>query len=68
MPASTKYTPENYIDLDFDWISDNAIVSSRKKEAEWLNDFNKHPLPSLYFINIKTNKRTKDIQHRLKNM
>jgi hypothetical protein len=59
MPASTKYTPENYVDLDFDWISDNAIVSSRSKEAEWSNDFRKHPVPSLYFINIKAKKQQK---------
>ena len=59
MPASTKYTPENYIDLDFDWITDNTIVSSRSKEAEWSNDFSKHPLPSLYFIDIKANKQQK---------
>ena len=49
MPASTKYTPENYVDLDFDWITDTEIVSSRsKKEEEWSNDFNKHPLPALF--------------------
>jgi hypothetical protein len=59
MPASTKYTPEKYVDLDFDWISDNAIVSSRSNEAEWSNDFKKRPLPSLYFINIKPNKQQK---------
>lgn len=59
MPASTKFTPENYIDLNFDWITDSAIVSSRSKEAEWSNDFGKHPLPSLYFIDTKANKQQK---------
>jgi hypothetical protein len=62
MPASTKYTPENFIDLDFDWISDSTIVSSRSKEAEWSNDFSKNPLPSLYFIDIKENKQQKIIE------
>ncbi|WP_160718649.1 TolB family protein [Bacillus sp. USDA818B3_A] len=59
MPASTKYTPDNYIDLDFDWISDTAIVSSRSKAAEWTNDFTKHPLPSLYFIDLRSNRQQK---------
>ncbi|MDQ0198973.1 TolB family protein [Neobacillus ginsengisoli] len=55
MPASTKYTPENFVDLDFDWITDNGIVSSRAKEAEW----SKQPLPSLYFIDVKSNNQQK---------
>ena len=55
MPASTKYTPENYVDLDFDWINDNMIVSSRAKAAEW----SKQPLPSLFSIDIKENKQQK---------
>jgi len=62
MPASTKYTPENFVDLDFNWISDHSIVSSRSKEAEWSNDFSKHPLPSLYYIDIIANKQQKITQ------
>jgi hypothetical protein len=59
MPASTKYTPENYVDLDFAWITDNTIVSSRSNEAEWSNNFHKHPLPSLYNIKVEANKQQK---------
>jgi hypothetical protein len=55
MPASTTYTPEDFVDLDFDWISDNMIVSSRAKEAEW----SKQPLPSLYTVDIKSNNQQK---------
>ncbi|WP_017754748.1 TolB family protein [Calidifontibacillus oryziterrae] len=57
MPASGTYTPENYADLDFDWVSDQAIVTSRIEEREWSNDFSEHPLPTLYSINIDDNKQ-----------
>ncbi|WP_241657742.1 TolB family protein [Anaerobacillus alkaliphilus] len=59
MPVSSTLTPENYIDLDFDWLSNEAIVTSRFEEREWSNDFSKHPLPALYSINIKTNQQVK---------
>lgn len=55
MPASTKYTPDDFVDLDFDWITDNVIVTSRAKEAEW----SKQPLPSLYTIDINSNNQQK---------
>lgn len=45
MPASGSYTPENYAELDFDWITDHSIVTSRIVEKEWSNDFSEHPLP-----------------------
>ncbi|MFT4414306.1 TolB family protein [Fredinandcohnia humi] len=59
MPASGTLTPVDYADLDFSWITDNLLVSSRIKEQEWTNDFSKHPLPSLYTIDIKTNTQRK---------
>ncbi len=59
IPASSTLTPENYIDLDFDWLSNEAIVTSRFEEREWSNDFSEHPLPALYSINTKTNKQEK---------
>ncbi|MFS0864651.1 TolB family protein [Fredinandcohnia sp. 179-A 10B2 NHS] len=59
MPASGTLTPEEYADLDFDWVNDNVFVSSRIKEQEWNNDFKKHPLPSLFSIDIKNNKQMK---------
>lgn len=57
-PAFTTYTPENYADLDFAWKDDNTIFVSRIKEAEWSNDFSKHPLPALFVIDIVSGKQT----------
>ncbi|WP_257008354.1 TolB family protein [Bacillus sp. FJAT-45350] len=62
MPVSNSYTPANYMELDFDWITDNEIVTSRAEEREWSNDFNKHPLPSLYSIEVETNKQAEITQ------
>lgn len=59
MPVSGSYTPDNYADLDFNWITDKLLVASRIKEQDWTNDFSKHPLPVLYSIDIDTNKQTK---------
>ncbi|MDP4170900.1 MAG: hypothetical protein Q8906_09860 [Bacillota bacterium] len=59
MHVSGSYTPSNYADLDFDWVTDKSIVTSRVEEKEWSNDFGKHPLPSLYSINIETKKQVK---------
>lgn len=59
MPVSQNFTPDNYADLDFNWITDKLLVASRIKEQEWTNDFSKHPLPVLYSINIETNKQVK---------
>ncbi|HZG73175.1 MAG TPA: hypothetical protein VEY51_16690, partial [Chondromyces sp.] len=42
MPASGTYTPSNYADLDFDWVTNQSIVTSRVQEKEWSNDFSKH--------------------------
>jgi len=55
MPVSNSYTPVNYMELDFDWITDNEIVTSRAEAREWSNDFNKHPLPALYLIEVESN-------------
>lgn len=59
MPVSGSYTPDNYADLDFNWITDKLLIASRIKEQDWTNDFSKHPLPVLYSIDIDTNKQTK---------
>lgn len=57
IPASGTYTPEHYADLDFTWINDKNLVSSRIREKEWSNDFKKHPLPSLTLINLEVNEQ-----------
>jgi hypothetical protein len=57
MPVS--YTPEDYADMDFDWITNKSLVTSRVQEKPWSNDFSKHPLPSLYLINIDTKQQIK---------
>ncbi len=57
VPTTQPLTPDKYAELDFTWIDHNLLVTSRVKEAEWSNDFRKHPLPSLYKINRKTNEQ-----------
>ncbi|WP_201716301.1 TolB-like translocation protein [Rossellomorea arthrocnemi] len=59
MPVAGTYTPEHYADLDFNWISNKSLVVSRLREQEWTNDFSKHPLPSLYTLNIDSKKQMK---------
>jgi hypothetical protein len=59
MPASGTYTPADYADLDFDWMTDTSLVVSRIKEQEWTNDFSKHPPPVLYTLNINSKKQLK---------
>ncbi|MHC0035443.1 TolB family protein [Pseudoneobacillus sp. C159] len=59
MPASGTLTPTKYADLDFDWVTDRMLVSSRVEEREWSNDFSKHPLPSLYSIDLAKNMQNK---------
>lgn len=59
LPVSTTHTPEDYAELDFAWKDDQSIITSRVEESEWSNDFSKHPLPSLYLINIEDNKQIK---------
>ncbi|WP_010281961.1 TolB family protein [Bacillus timonensis] len=58
MPVSGIYTPANFADLDFAWLSNETIVTSRIHEQEWTNDFSKHPRPSLFRIDLINNKQT----------
>lgn len=53
MPTSIQYTPDNYVDIDFDWVSNEFIITSRTTEGEW----SEQPLPILYSIHIKHNKQ-----------
>ncbi|MDQ8738368.1 hypothetical protein [Paenibacillus sp. LHD-38] len=57
-PAFATYTPKNYADLDFAWKDDYTIFVSRIKEAEWSNDFSKHPLPALFVIDTVSGKQS----------
>ncbi|WP_407271014.1 hypothetical protein [Radiobacillus sp. PE A8.2] len=59
MPTTGTYTPENYAELDFDWVSDFSLVTARIEEQEWSNDFSKHPYPALYLIDLNKNTQTK---------
>lgn len=56
LPAGSV-TPDNYAELDFTWVDDRTIISSRVKETEWSNDFAKHPSPSLFKIDLHMNKQ-----------
>lgn len=51
-PVSSSLTPENYAELNFTWVSNESIITSRVEEKEWSNEFSEHPLPSLYSINL----------------
>ncbi|MDP5276492.1 TolB family protein [Chengkuizengella axinellae] len=54
-PVNASLTPENYAELAFTWKDNETIITSRVTEAEWSNDPSKHPLPSLYSIDIENN-------------
>lgn len=56
---SLTLTPKHFVDLDFTWESNNNITVSRAEEREWSNDPSKHPLPSLYRINLNQNTQDK---------
>ncbi|MDM5156547.1 translocation protein TolB [Bacillus sp. DX1.1] len=51
------FTPKGYVDWDFTWHSDELITLSRAKEMEWSNEQEKRSLPSLYQVNIQTNRQ-----------
>jgi hypothetical protein len=55
-PAAATLTPDSYAELDFSWINDHSIVSSRVKEKDWSNDFKQHPLPTLYLSELNSGK------------
>jgi hypothetical protein len=50
------YTSMGYADRDLFWKNNNKIYVSRSKESE-LVEVNKRPLPSIYGVNILTNKQ-----------
>ncbi|MCI0763494.1 translocation protein TolB [Bacillus sp. TL12] len=52
-----KFTPKGYVDWDFTWHNDKLITLSRAKEMEWENEEEKRSLPSLYQVNIQTNRQ-----------
>ncbi|WP_238389635.1 hypothetical protein [Virgibacillus sp. MSP4-1] len=52
MPVNQSFTPDDYAELDFSWIDNNSLVTSRVEEREWSNEPGRHPLPKLYRINI----------------
>ncbi|TYR81870.1 TolB domain-containing protein [Priestia megaterium] len=53
------FTPKGFADWDFTWQNDKKVIISRVVEAEWSNEQAKRPLPSLYSINLQTNKQMK---------
>lgn len=56
MPTTGTLTPEKFSDLDFDWIDDRSLVTSRVEEREWSNDPKEHPLPRIYTVDILSRK------------
>ncbi|WP_243526394.1 eIF2A-related protein [Bacillus pseudomycoides] len=52
-----KFTPKGYVDWDFTWHNDKLITLSRAREMEWTNDEEKRSFPSLYQINIQSNRQ-----------
>lgn len=59
MPASGSLTPANFADVDFDWITNTSLITSRIEERDWSNDFSQHPLPVLVLIDITKNQQSK---------
>jgi dipeptidyl aminopeptidase/acylaminoacyl peptidase len=58
-PVSSSLTPTNFAELNFTWVDNNTIVTSRVEAKEWSNELSEHPLPSLYAINIHNGKQVK---------
>lgn len=58
-PVSTSLTPTNFAELNFTWVDNESIITSRVEAKDWSNEFSEHPLPSLYKINIQENKQVK---------
>lgn len=52
-------TPTNFAELNFTWLNNRSIVTSRVEAKDWSNEFSEHPLPSLYTIDIKNKKQVK---------
>ena len=52
-----KFTPKGYVDWDFTWQDNKLITLSRAKEMEWSNEEEKRSLPSLYQVNIQSNRQ-----------
>ncbi|PED09678.1 TolB family protein [Bacillus pseudomycoides] len=52
-----KFTPKGYVDWDFTWQDNELITLSRAKEMEWSNEEEKRSLPSLYQVNIQSNRQ-----------
>ncbi|MDZ5473720.1 hypothetical protein SM124_18540 [Bacillus sp. 31A1R] len=57
-PVSGTLTPKKYAELNFTWLDDDTIVTSRIEEKEWSNNFKEHPLPKLIKIKLSTNQQT----------
>lgn len=55
----TNLTPTNYAELNFTWVDNKSVVTSRVEAKDWSNEFSEHPLPSLYKVNINSNKQIK---------
>ena len=58
LPANGTLTPANYAELDFIWVDNETLITSRVKEKDWSNDPNMHPHPSLYTINLTNQNET----------
>lgn len=52
-----KFTPKGDVDWDFTWHSDELITLSRAREMEWKNEEEKRSFPSLYQVNIQSNRQ-----------
>lgn len=55
-------TPTNFAELNFTWVDDENIITSRVEAKDWSSEFSEHPSPSLYTININNNTQTKIIE------
>lgn len=51
-------TPKGYVDRDLTWKTDNQIFVSRSAESD-LVDVAQRPMPSIYHVNLVTNKQKK---------
>lgn len=61
-PVSTSLTPTNFAELNFTWVDNETIVTSRVEAKEWSNELSEHPLPSLHIIHLNNSKQVKITQ------
>ncbi|MDF1510493.1 PD40 domain-containing protein [Robertmurraya sp. DFI.2.37] len=57
--AVSSLTPANFAELNFTWVDDQLLITSRVEAKDWSDEFSEHPLPSLYSVTLNNEKQVK---------